>query len=206
MAGVASIELEQEVSVPIPLELSDSGYAEPALPLSQTLSADYGRMMTNGVEKVALPPRKRGPVMTTTSSRTTGAIPISRNGNGVKHIPKSNVDTENAARKTTIAHQLKESASSKRALIVKVSHIGGHKYAGNAIVSFLPFFSFLIHPSMPFSQIYQPSGSGIWYGRVTPHDVDSIVANTIIEGLVLPPLLRGGLNLTRPNCKTLNDW
>ena len=55
-------------------------------------------------------------------------------------------------------------------------------------------------------QIYTPSGSGIWYGRVTPHDVDSIVMNTIINGLVLPPLLRGGLNLSRPNCSTLNDW
>ncbi|KAF9534392.1 Sucrase/ferredoxin-like-domain-containing protein [Crepidotus variabilis] len=90
-------------------------------------------------------------------------------------------------REETIATQLQESTSSKRALIVKVSHIGGHRYAGNAI-------------------IYTPAGSGIWYGRVTPHDVDSIVTNTIVDGLILPPLLRGGVNLSRPNCKTLNDW
>jgi len=134
--AMASIELEQEVSALIPLELLDSGYAEPAL--SQT-TANHGRTTTNGIQKVALPPPKRGPTMTTTSSGTTGAIPISRDRNGVKHIPKSNMDTENVARKTTIAHRLKESASSKRALIVKVSHIGGHKYAGNAIVRFLPF-------------------------------------------------------------------
>ncbi|KAF8803860.1 hypothetical protein BYT27DRAFT_7195197 [Phlegmacium glaucopus] len=86
-----------------------------------------------------------------------------------------------------ISSQLKECAEVKRALILKVSHIGGHKYAGNCI-------------------IYTPSGSGIWYGRVTPHDVDSIVVNTILNGLVLPPLLRGGLNLSRPNCKSLNEW
>lgn len=86
-----------------------------------------------------------------------------------------------------IQTQLKESAVSKRALIVKVSHIGGHKYAGNCI-------------------IYTPQGAGVWYGRVTPHDVESIVENTIIGGLVLPPLLRGGLNISRPGCKSLNDW
>ncbi|KAF9449893.1 hypothetical protein P691DRAFT_666473 [Macrolepiota fuliginosa MF-IS2] len=90
-------------------------------------------------------------------------------------------------RKEIIQTQLKESAESKRALIVKVSHIGGHKYAGNCI-------------------IYTPQGAGVWYGRVTPHDVESIIVNTIIGGLVLPPLLRGGLNLSRPGCKSLNDW
>ncbi|KAF9008704.1 Sucrase/ferredoxin-like-domain-containing protein [Cyathus striatus] len=87
----------------------------------------------------------------------------------------------------TVNGQLKHSAEAKRALIIMTSHVGGHKYAGNCI-------------------IYTPSGSGVWYGRVTPHDVESIVVNTIIKGLVLPPLLRGGLNLSRPNCKSLNDW
>ena len=73
---------------------------------------------------------------------------------------------------------------------------------------FLGFRSPPLLPLAPsrFTQIYTPSGSGVWYGRVTPHDVDSIVENTIIKGLVLPPLLRGGLNLSRPNCKSLNDW
>ncbi|KAF8901720.1 Sucrase/ferredoxin-like-domain-containing protein [Gymnopilus junonius] len=90
-------------------------------------------------------------------------------------------------RHENIMEQLKQSTESKRALIVKVSHVGGHKYAGNCI-------------------IYTPSGSGVWYGRVTPHDVDSIVDNTIVKGLILPPLLRGGLNLSKPNCQTINDW
>ncbi len=85
MAGIGSIELEQDVSHPVPLELSDSGYAEAALPLSQTLAANHGRTKTNGVQTVTLPLPTKG--LTTTSGRT-GAIPISRNGNGVKHIPK----------------------------------------------------------------------------------------------------------------------
>lgn len=80
----------------------------------------------------------------------------------------------------------------------------------------IPVETGLLKPTIPLTffpfqptynrQIYTPSGSGVWYGRVTPHDVDSIVTNTIINGLVLPPLLRGGLNLSRPNCSTLNDW
>ncbi|PFH52696.1 hypothetical protein AMATHDRAFT_2085 [Amanita thiersii Skay4041] len=82
---------------------------------------------------------------------------------------------------------LRQSSSSKRVLIVRSSHVGGHKYAGNCI-------------------IYTPQGSCVWYGRVSPHEVESIVVNTIMDGLVLPPLLRGGLNLSRPGCKTLHDW
>ncbi|EEB88526.1 hypothetical protein MPER_13593 [Moniliophthora perniciosa FA553] len=67
------------------------------------------------------------------------------------------------------------------------SHTGGHKYAGNCI-------------------IYTPHGSGVWYGRVTTHEVNAIVSQTIEKGLVLPPLLRGGVNLSRPGCKSLYDW
>ncbi|KAI0251304.1 Sucrase/ferredoxin-like-domain-containing protein [Lactifluus subvellereus] len=75
----------------------------------------------------------------------------------------------------------------KRALILKTSHITGHKYAGNVI-------------------IYMPQGAGIWYGRVSTHEVEPIVNTTILGGQILPPLLRGGVNLARPDCKRLNDW
>lgn len=83
--------------------------------------------------------------------------------------------------------KLKKSSESRRVLILRTSHIGGHKYAGNCV-------------------IYTPRGSCVWYGRVSPHEVESIVTNTIIGGLILPPLLRGGLNLSRPGCQTLYDW
>ncbi|GJE84120.1 sucrase ferredoxin [Phanerochaete sordida] len=78
-------------------------------------------------------------------------------------------------------------ADPRRALILMVSHIGGHKFAGNVI-------------------IYKPQGVSVWYGRVTPHHCEAIVRDTIVGGKVLPPLLRGGLNLSRPGRTSLNDW
>ncbi|KAH9899982.1 Sucraseferredoxin-like protein [Cubamyces lactineus] len=78
-------------------------------------------------------------------------------------------------------------AQEKRALILFCSHIGGHKYAGNVIIN-------------------TPRGVSVWYGRVTPHEVDAIVKETIIGGKILPALLRGGLNLYYPGHKSLNDW
>ncbi|KAF8845716.1 hypothetical protein BDN67DRAFT_940581 [Paxillus ammoniavirescens] len=83
--------------------------------------------------------------------------------------------------------RLKALRDERKVLILRNSHIGGHKFAGNVIIC-------------------TPRGASVWYGRVTPHDVQSIVKNTIIAGQVLPPILRGGLNLVRPGCETLYDW
>ncbi|KAJ7064721.1 Sucrase/ferredoxin-like-domain-containing protein [Mycena amicta] len=90
-------------------------------------------------------------------------------------------------REEHVVTTLKSLQDSKRALILYNSHVGGHRYAGLTI-------------------IYTPGGASVWYGRITPHDVESIVENTIIGGLVLPGLLRGGLGLSKPGCKTLHDW
>lgn len=46
----------------------------------------------------------------------------------------------------------REKETNKRALIVRVSHIGGHKFAGNVIC-------------------YSPNGTAVWYGRVTHKEV-----------------------------------
>ncbi|CAL1700922.1 unnamed protein product [Somion occarium] len=86
-----------------------------------------------------------------------------------------------------ILHHLKSLPELKRALIVQNSHIGGHKFAGNCI-------------------IYFPQGVSVWYGRASPHNVDAIVKETVIGGKVLPPLLRGGLGLSRPGHRSLNEW
>ena len=51
-----------------------------------------------------------------------------------------------------------------------------------------------------------PTGATVWYGRVTPHEVDAIVRETVVGGKVLPALLRGGLNLCRAGRESLNDW
>ncbi|QRV87900.1 altered inheritance of mitochondria protein 32 [Ceratobasidium sp. AG-Ba] len=74
---------------------------------------------------------------------------------------------------------------SQRALILRNSHIGGHKFAGNVI-------------------IYFPTGNGVWYGRVSPHEVQSVVESTIIGGKVLPGLLRGGT--FKRDGRPLMDW
>ncbi|KAI0638074.1 Sucrase/ferredoxin-like-domain-containing protein [Trametes polyzona] len=105
--------------------------------------------------------------------------------------PLEDLPGSDEEKRTAILQQLKavdaKHAAHKRALILYCSHIGGHKYAGNVIIN-------------------TPRGVSVWYGRVTPHEVDAIVKETIIGGRILPPLLRGGLNLCYPGHKSLNDW
>ena len=101
--------------------------------------------------------------------------------------------------------QLKALGGEHKALILRTSHIGGHKFSGNVTVRLSPTHS-LLRTNISSTQIYNPQGTSVWYGRVTPHDVESIVKNTIINGQVLPAILRGGMNLARPGCKALHDW
>lgn len=55
------------------------------------------------------------------------------------------------------------------------SHVGGHKFAGNVV-------------------IYRPEWrQGVWYGRITPDDVEAIITQTVLEGKVLGNHWRGGL-------------
>jgi len=58
-----------------------------------------------------------------------------------------------------ISAQLKQSSEAKRALIVKVSHVGGHRYAGNCIVSTLQVVEPPPFPEVPFC------GPGVLHGR-----------------------------------------
>lgn len=55
------------------------------------------------------------------------------------------------------------------------SHVGGHKYAGNMI-------------------LYRPQWrQGVWYGRISPSNVDEIMRETVIGQKVLGKHWRGGL-------------
>lgn len=63
-----------------------------------------------------------------------------------------------------------------------ISHVGGHKYAGNVII-YLP-------PSLESNPL---RGSGIWYGRIGPENVEGVVEETIVQGRVVVDLLRGGV-------------
>ncbi|KAI9876276.1 MAG: Altered inheritance of mitochondria protein 32 [Pleopsidium flavum] len=67
-----------------------------------------------------------------------------------------------------------------------ISHIGGHKFAGNVIIYIPPTFREKSGPS-PLA------GKGIWYGRVEPKHVEGIVEETILGGRVIAELFRGGV-------------
>ncbi|GAA5974421.1 hypothetical protein JCM11641_005273 [Rhodosporidiobolus odoratus] len=98
------------------------------------------------------------------------------------------VDEKEQRLKETLQGVTKEDGA--RVGLFKVSHLGGHKFAGNII-------------------IYFPSGSVIWYGRALPSDVRLIVERTILEGKVIPEFLRGGLGLVgkdREGGKGVLEW
>jgi hypothetical protein len=66
--------------------------------------------------------------------------------------------------------------------VAQISHIGGHKYAGNVIIYLPPCLS---HNAL--------KGTGIWYGRVGPENVEGLVDETVVQGRVVVDLLRGGI-------------
>lgn len=67
-----------------------------------------------------------------------------------------------------------------------ISHIGGHKWAGNVII--------YIPPSFSGNAL---AGKGIWYGRVEPGHVEGIIEKTVLGGKVIKELFRGGIGDSR---------
>lgn len=70
-----------------------------------------------------------------------------------------------------------------------ISHIGGHKYAGNVIIYIPPTFA-----SQKSDSKGSLRGSGIWYGRVGPEHVEGIVEETVLKGRIIVDLFRGGIS------------
>ena len=68
-----------------------------------------------------------------------------------------------------------------------ISHIGGHKFAGNVILYVPPGMKLADGKDNPLA------GCGIWYGRVEPKHVDGIVKETVLGGKVIEDLFRGGI-------------
>ncbi|KAI9763157.1 MAG: hypothetical protein M1840_000869 [Geoglossum simile] len=64
-----------------------------------------------------------------------------------------------------------------------ISHVGGHKFAGNVII--------YIPPSVKINRL---AGKGIWYGRVKPSHIEGIIEETIVKGRVIGELFRGGID------------
>lgn len=77
----------------------------------------------------------------------------------------------------------------KHANIGLISHVGGHKYAGNVII--------YIPPKMTVGTSAEPhplAGKGIWYGRIEPKHVQGLVEETILGGKVVTDHFRGGID------------
>jgi hypothetical protein len=78
-----------------------------------------------------------------------------------------------------------------------ISHIGGHKYAGNVII-YIPPGLMTTSSSSSSAVSTGPSplaGTGIWYGRVEPKNVEGIVDETILNGRVVADHFRGGIGM-----------
>jgi hypothetical protein len=72
--------------------------------------------------------------------------------------------------------------------VAQISHIGGHKYAGNVII-YLP-------PNLEGNAL---KGTGIWYGRVGPENVEGLIEETVVQGKVVVEFLRGGITMEGGN-------
>ena len=75
--------------------------------------------------------------------------------------------------------------------VALISHIGGHKWAGNVIIYIPPSYETLEWHVSPLA------GKGIWYGRVEPRHIEGIVKETVIGGRIIKDLFRGGIHQNR---------
>ncbi|PYH85498.1 Sucraseferredoxin-like protein [Aspergillus uvarum CBS 121591] len=80
-----------------------------------------------------------------------------------------------------------------RAHVGLISHIGGHKYAGNVIV-YLPPGMTVVGEDASSVVPHPLAGKGIWYGRIEPKHVQGVVEETILGGRVLADHFRGGVD------------
>ncbi|KAL7625384.1 Altered inheritance of mitochondria protein 32 [Parahypoxylon ruwenzoriense] len=76
----------------------------------------------------------------------------------------------------------------RAARVGQISHIGGHKYAGNVIIYIPPRFKNSAGNPHPLA------GYGIWYGRIDPKHVEGVIKETILNGNVIADHFRGGVN------------
>ncbi|KAK1833289.1 Sucrase/ferredoxin-like-domain-containing protein [Podospora conica] len=80
-----------------------------------------------------------------------------------------------------------EGEARRSARVGLISHVGGHKFAGNVIVYIPPGLKTEAGEEHPLA------GHGIWYGRVEPRHVEGIVTETILKGNVISDMFRGGI-------------
>ncbi|KAL7922403.1 Sucraseferredoxin-like protein [Trichoderma austrokoningii] len=79
----------------------------------------------------------------------------------------------------------------KVARVGLISHIGGHKFAGNVIIYVPPGFT------NGEGAKHALAGCGVWYGRVEPKHVEGLVRETVMGGRVVEDQFRGGIDAQR---------
>ncbi|KAL6805543.1 Sucrase/ferredoxin-like domain-containing protein [Trichoderma sp. SZMC 28012] len=87
--------------------------------------------------------------------------------------------------------EIEGSSNDKVARVGLISHIGGHKFAGNVIIYIPPGHTTAGGEKHPLA------GYGIWYGRVEPKHVEGIVGETVMGGRVVEDKFRGGIDAHR---------
>ncbi|RMZ90117.1 hypothetical protein DV736_g2638, partial [Chaetothyriales sp. CBS 134916] len=93
-----------------------------------------------------------------------------------------------------------------------VSHVGGHKWAGNVILYIPPGYEIAADSDqgqdravptaaattasrLRRNKVTSPlAGTGIWYGRVEPRHVQGMIEQTLLGGKVIEDLFRGGID------------
>jgi hypothetical protein len=80
-----------------------------------------------------------------------------------------------------------DSHSAREVRVGLLSHIGGHKWAGNVGI-YVPRNARVDAGPSPLA------GMGICYGRVRPEDVEGIIVATLVSGVVIKSLFRGGVD------------
>ncbi|KAI1736687.1 Sucrase/ferredoxin-like-domain-containing protein [Xylaria scruposa] len=73
------------------------------------------------------------------------------------------------------------------ARVGQISHIGGHKFAGNMIIYLPPTFKDNVGSPHPLA------GHGVWYGRIEPKHVEGVIQETIVKGNIITDHFRGAI-------------
>ncbi|KUJ11443.1 Sucraseferredoxin-like protein [Mollisia scopiformis] len=110
-----------------------------------------------------------------------------------QQMPKDNIRVMNGpvnigdGQNRDVIESSATSDTSQSARVGLISHIGGHKFAGNVILYIPP------GTKTADGKENALAGCGIWYGRVEPKHVEGIIKETILGGRVIEDLFRGGI-------------
>ncbi|KAK4684018.1 hypothetical protein P7C73_g6186, partial [Tremellales sp. Uapishka_1] len=137
-------------------------------------------------------PLLRAALHTTLSSHN---ISIDETGTSLLHLsgpPLEDLKGSEAEREQVVGARLSDiegvhGGDGGEVGIFNINHLGGHRYAGVMIILF-------------------PSGAYLSYGRVTPQEIPRVVEDTILQGKIVPGLLRNAVGVTREDPKAGNGF